>query len=539
MYRRCPILLVDALNVKLKLTPKALAWRRWSALYWRRMESRITRRESWLVYLLGTLVAFVILRFGFSPSSVSIHLRPEYDLNIYHLIGREWMQGSVPYLTHADLKGPLVFLLHGLGAVLSPGSFLGACLLESPLVGIGVLYAYWSARLFLPRGQAVGVLGVYSLSILYFSLHPAELVWVLQQVAVYYLLRWLVSGKSPGVCQNIILGVSSGLVLLVKFNLVAFWLPFCVWGILVSRRRWWQAGLLQLGACLSVLAPVLLYFHGQGALASLWNEYVLAAMEYGGAPWASSALCTRGILLASELLPLHLHQFLPEFLAALMGWVELVLSFLFPMRFRGRQRWCCYAVLLGAFVLLLIANYGGARCYIHYSFNFACFGLLALLALPSGRWLNWLGACTLSGVLIFALGLPLAVRYMKPENGNTQMRSASRKLAQLVSQDAVSDAIVLDVNNALHILRLSEKRLMLRHFVPTMVPGGYEQHREELACAIRTHRPRFVIGSAATRGEDERLLQGLYSAYTHQDLQLPEFPPHARRPEFILYIREQ
>ena len=112
------------------------------------METRPSNKECWLVYLFGTLVSFVIMRCGFSPSSMSMHLRPEYDLNIYYLIGQGWMQGRLPYVEFADLKGPLVFLLHGLGSLLTPGSFLGAacwkrhwwglacCLLTAP-------YAYF------------------------------------------------------------------------------------------------------------------------------------------------------------------------------------------------------------------------------------------------------------------------------------------------------------------------------------------------------------------------------------------------------------
>ena len=46
------------------------------------------------------------------------------------------MQGGLPYVDLADLKGPLVFLFHGIAALLTPGSFLGACLLHAPLVGL-------------------------------------------------------------------------------------------------------------------------------------------------------------------------------------------------------------------------------------------------------------------------------------------------------------------------------------------------------------------------------------------------------------------
>ena len=76
------------------------------------MESRVSARECWLVYLLGTLVSFLMLRFGFVACSASMHLRSDYDLNIYYLIGNAWMNGILPYVGPTDLKGPLVFLFH-------------------------------------------------------------------------------------------------------------------------------------------------------------------------------------------------------------------------------------------------------------------------------------------------------------------------------------------------------------------------------------------------------------------------------------------
>lgn len=505
------------------------------------METRPSTRECWLVCLLGTLLAFIILRFGFSPSSVSMHLRPDYDLNIYYLIGQGWMQGRLPYAELADLKGPLVFLLHGIGSQLTPGSFLGACLLEAPIVGLGLLFAYRTARLFVTHTAALGVLGVYSVSILYFSLHPAEITWVLQQMALFWLARWAVEEPAAGV--QFMLGFSVAVVLLVKFNQAVFWLPVCLWGIFASGRDWWRAGFLQLLGVASLLGPVLWYFHACDALLSLWQEYVDIAWQYGSSSLSESMLGSLGWLLASELVPLHLHQALPEALAASLGWLTLLPCLLVPFFWRERRATAASIVLLIGFVLSVYAAYCGSRRYIHYAFAFSVYWLpgLILLAAWKERLVKWGGAAALVSVLAFAAGLPLVVQYLKPHNGNAEMKTVTQGLVRELSQGDKTDVVILDVEGALHLHRLTGTEPMRTHFIPSMVPGGYAQHRAELAEAIRKRSPRYVVGSAGNETVDKEMLRNApdrYRALHHSDLALPSFGAHARRPEYILYVRE-
>lgn len=472
-----------------------------------------------------------------------MHLRPEYDLNIYHLIGQGWMQGLLPYVHLSDLKGPLVFLLHGLGASLTPGSFLGACLLESFLVGVGILYAYRSARLFMSPLIALGAIGIYSVALWYFSLHPAETVWVLQQVAVYYLLSWGVRGEVPRGGQQLVLGGSAAAVLLLKFNLSVFWGPVCLWAMFAAGRGWWRALLWQVAGALMVLGPFLLYFYAHGALACFWQEYVSVAVQYGETAWATSALATRGWQLAAELVPLHLHQAVPEWLAAMLGWLSLVPSILLPFCLPRHSRWWCGAVLGAAFVLLVLANYMSEHCYIHYSFVFFIYWLAGIIAVAhyARKWILLPAACVLLGGLGFTAGLPLAVMYLKPNNGNAEMRAASAGLAEHISRHAGAELVVLDTQGALHFHRLTGTLPMKPHFIPSMIPGGSEQHRAELAECIRDKKPRYLVGSAACAAQDAAWLQlvapDCYEARTHAQLGLPFFPEAATRPEYMLYIR--
>ena len=73
------------------------------------------RFVGWGVWLLFSLLSFAAIRWGIAALSESMHLRPDYDANIYHIIGSAWLRGeSVPYVGLSDIKGPLIFLECGL-----------------------------------------------------------------------------------------------------------------------------------------------------------------------------------------------------------------------------------------------------------------------------------------------------------------------------------------------------------------------------------------------------------------------------------------
>ena len=52
------------------------------------------------------------------------------DSNLYFTIGRGMLEGLMPYRDLFDHKGPLIFLLYALGALVSDTSFFGVFLLD-------------------------------------------------------------------------------------------------------------------------------------------------------------------------------------------------------------------------------------------------------------------------------------------------------------------------------------------------------------------------------------------------------------------------
>ncbi|MBO5684110.1 MAG: hypothetical protein J6R92_04115 [Akkermansia sp.] len=506
------------------------------------MDTRPSGKECWLIYLLGFLFSFVVMRYGFNSPSESMHLRAAYDLNIYYLIGNGWMRGLMPYVDLSDLKGPLVFLFHGLGGVMSPGSFLGLCLLHASMIGVGVLFAYKSARLFLPAASSFAAVGLYSYFLLYYESNPAEQVWVLQHVTMYFLLRWGMSAQAVFSWRElVIMGASVAIVLLMKFNLIAFWGPICLLALCGSFRRaflWLSVGFA------SISLPFICYFWSQGALLSLWQEYVVQAILYGSSPLSESALCQKHVQLFSWFTPSHLHKRVNLYLLAAVGCIPCLS---WPALWGVyRLRRCVLWTLIAAFVLQVYAGYSGPYDFSHYAVVFYPFCFLCVLWGASwlSRWprlLHTAGLCTVVLVLGIAVSLPLYVKYGRAYNGNAQMRATTAWIVEKLSRSDKGELHILEPDHFLHIYRLTGTLPGTKHFVRPMVSGGRTLYSVEQIEYIQKNRPKYLLGATWSQGWSDSLVGSTnvpYRKVSHQELGLPSYPPHAMRPEVVLYVRE-
>lgn len=69
---------------------------------------------------LATLLLFII-----SPDSYTHDLYARYDSAWFFMCGKAWMEGLTPYVDFADSKGPLLWLIYGIGYLISPYNYIG------------------------------------------------------------------------------------------------------------------------------------------------------------------------------------------------------------------------------------------------------------------------------------------------------------------------------------------------------------------------------------------------------------------------------
>ena len=99
----------------------------------------------WLFFTgLATFVLFFI-----SPDSYFNDLHTRCDSAWFFMCGKAWMNGLTPYVDFADSKGPLLWLIYGLGYLLSHTNYLGVFWISCFWYGLTYFFTYKTADIFL------------------------------------------------------------------------------------------------------------------------------------------------------------------------------------------------------------------------------------------------------------------------------------------------------------------------------------------------------------------------------------------------------
>ena len=116
------------------------------------------RRLAILHWLVLFLFSFFLLTF-LSPDSFLMHLcTMREDSAWFFTAGKAWMEGMTPYIDFADSKGPLLWLIYGIGYLLSPTSYIGVFWISMMAYTFTFAVLWRTARLFVGKRESLIVL---------------------------------------------------------------------------------------------------------------------------------------------------------------------------------------------------------------------------------------------------------------------------------------------------------------------------------------------------------------------------------------------
>ena len=210
-----------------------------------------------------------------------------YDTPWFFMCGKAWMNGMTPYVDFADSKGPLLWLIYGLGYLISPRDYTGVYWISTIIFAIAFFYAYKSALL-ITGNKATAAIATAVMAFLltvkwvHDEPHSEDYCCAAIMPVAYYFVRCSTLTSSDGpVVRNaaLALGACLAITLLIKYNITAMLaiaVPHFLW--IVPRRNkqsplwtllWMAAGFL------AVAAPVAIVLTAQGCFADFINEYFL------------------------------------------------------------------------------------------------------------------------------------------------------------------------------------------------------------------------------------------------------------------------
>lgn len=347
--------------------------------------SRIEVRNDWKSLAIMALFATVTLLLV-SADSYTHGLFDHFDSATFYTCGKAWFSGMTPYVDFTDSKGPLLWLIYGVGYLLSPADYTGMLWLSCVAYALIFFWLFKTARVYLhDDGRSMVAAMLTALPVFYPWIHyetRAEdfclffLVWALYHTCL------IVHGSDPTRRQvgvgSAVLGVTMASTFLIKYNVSAM---IGVMALFVLHRSWRKGfgilrplSLMALSS-VAVLTPFAIYMHATGSLMPFLNEYFVVNAQ----------------VVASQYRIMRHPVFLLWANRYVAGLYLLVCAAgaAAPVLFINRSRWMVLAVFCT--VMLLTVTNAHWLYYYALAAPFALFGFVALVQFPghagvSARW---------------------------------------------------------------------------------------------------------------------------------------------------------
>ena len=208
------------------------------------------------------------------------------DSNVYLTLGRGILSGLVPYKDLYEQKGPLLFIVHALAALISQHSFLGVWFIE---IGMAVVFSFFAwktvklcsdpdkfAVLLMPAVVAF----TYTVGMMDFGDSAEELCFPLIIIIVYLVLRDSVTepDRLPTVKSAFVIGILTAALFWIKYSFLGPVIGICILMVIWTiKPRAWKKLLADIGMFLAgfilLTLPILIYLAVNGAVDDMFAGY--------------------------------------------------------------------------------------------------------------------------------------------------------------------------------------------------------------------------------------------------------------------------
>lgn len=299
------------------------------------------------------------------------------DANAYFTIGKSIWKDLVPYKDLFDHKGPFLYLIYALATLISSNSFIGIYFIEIISCFVFLFFSYKILRLFLPKAIHL----IPFMSLMLFSSTAFERGGGTEEFslpffafALYVLIKGLKEEKLPSPKECLAIGITSGLVFWMKFNLVTFYIGWIIAPVVLSIKKKQLAELFKricfiiAGVLISTI-PFLIYHLITNSVSDLFSIYLYLNI-FGYSEPGDGVFVIR-------LVKALANGFYKMFKYSISSSILLVLGIVFGFLKENK-----YVVLsqLSMFVCLFLGVYANGRDYEYYPFIFSVFAVFGLVA---------------------------------------------------------------------------------------------------------------------------------------------------------------
>ncbi len=390
-----------------------------------------------------------------SKSSPLYPMNDWVDVHCFFTVGKSMLHGIVPYAELYEQKGPVLYFLYAIAALISDKSFFGVYLLEVVSFGLFLYFSGKIAEIYLGKTKLL-----YAIIAVLAAMIPIsrafshgggaeELCLFMLAYSLYSVLRALHEKRTLTFKEGFLNGIFAAAVLYIKFTIVGFYLGLALFVIIwyLSDHFQWKPLLDTVAnvifGALALSVVVFGYFLIHGAADDLirvyfYNNLFLYPQETDGTKWELIKQCLDSTLK----------------LNTSYGWMIWLGLLLFAMELR--QNWRDLVMALLCFAGLVVGTYWGGRGYTYYGLILAAFTVFGLIAIGKAlllsevpQWLNRLISATPGlAALIIALLIGVLLNTSYEKSGNTYLMGYEKedlpayRFAKIINK--VEDAKILN-----------------------------------------------------------------------------------------------
>ena len=231
--------------------------------------------EPFSLYIGAFLLAFLFC-LKFSLTTSPLYAIQGDDSAMFYVIGKSWFKGYLPYVSLWDQKGPLIFLINGLGYLLA-GSKLGVFFIQVISLGVFLVFTYKTFNLYFSSLASAG-LSIISLFWLACSYEGGNLteeyLLPFSALSIYLTCCWIDRFESDPLDHNpwnaFLFGFILGFCFLTRLTnaLVSCGMMAGIGLLLIIHGRWknfFMNVLAYLGGFAAIVLPFCAYFAFHGA----------------------------------------------------------------------------------------------------------------------------------------------------------------------------------------------------------------------------------------------------------------------------------
>lgn len=333
------------------------------------------RARVWLALGVFSFLVLLIV----SPDSWLHCTWDHHDSAWFFTCGKAWMSGMVPYDDFADSKGPLLWLIYGIGYLISPHDFHGVFWLSCIFYTATFYLCYKIALLFLDDGPrsllaSMGMAVFFFFPGIHYEVRAEDFALLFSAAALYHALRLSCRHDMDNhafACASWWIGVCLASTALIKYNITAMLLAPAVVVVLQCIRcgqRWWQPLWRIVAGAAVVIVPFVAYMLAVGCFDDFVREYFINTL---------ATLGNNKYRMLDAVGMIATHHGMATYLVLVLA--SVVTAF-FTLR-RGRL----LPLLMFAWYLLIIVRNAKWTYYYASLSLFAIFGVIALVSVISSK----------------------------------------------------------------------------------------------------------------------------------------------------------